>query len=239
MRKGFTLIELLVVIAIIAILAAILFPVFARAREKARQTSCLSNVKQLDLGILMYAGDNDEKVCRWATPCGGSGRDGLNNAPPWMVLNPYIKNWQVWSCPSSPRDRRARNCHPEYYAPDGRDLMLDYGMDEHMLNGSWDIDKMSKWKFPAEDFLIGDCKDIFETPWNRCAGSELNGRVAFANVCGAACNVPLQVEGNARHNGGQNIGFGDGHAKWFNYMNCKDNNFGGPIRFGCPGCDDL
>jgi prepilin-type N-terminal cleavage/methylation domain-containing protein len=60
--RGFTLIELLVVIAIIAILAAILFPVFARAREKARQTSCLSNVKQLTLGILMYAQDYDERL---------------------------------------------------------------------------------------------------------------------------------------------------------------------------------
>jgi len=60
MRKGFTLIELLVVIAIIAILAAILFPVFARAREKARQTSCLSNVKELGLGLMMYVQDYDE-----------------------------------------------------------------------------------------------------------------------------------------------------------------------------------
>ena len=60
MRRGFTLIELLVVIAIIAILAAILFPVFARAREKARQTSCLSNIKQITLGALMYLSDYDE-----------------------------------------------------------------------------------------------------------------------------------------------------------------------------------
>ncbi|MFP3905132.1 MAG: prepilin-type N-terminal cleavage/methylation domain-containing protein, partial [Armatimonadota bacterium] len=59
-RKGFTLIELLVVIAIIAILAAILFPVFARAREKARQSSCLSNVKQIMLSLMMYTQDNDE-----------------------------------------------------------------------------------------------------------------------------------------------------------------------------------
>ena len=66
-RRGFTLIELLVVIAIIAILAAILFPVFARAREKARAASCLSNSKQIALGIIMYAQDYDEKLCPSAT----------------------------------------------------------------------------------------------------------------------------------------------------------------------------
>src|SRR6056297_3095 len=88
--SGFTLIELLVVIAIIAILAAILFPVFARAREKARQTSCLSNVKQLGLGVMMYAADYDERLP--ARSIGGVGWYGL--------LQPYIKNWQVIICPS-------------------------------------------------------------------------------------------------------------------------------------------
>ncbi|MFH1910322.1 MAG: prepilin-type N-terminal cleavage/methylation domain-containing protein, partial [bacterium] len=70
-KRGFTLIELLVVIAIIAILAAILFPVFAKAREKARQTSCLSNLKQIDLAVLQYAQDYDEMMprsCGYTTP---------------------------------------------------------------------------------------------------------------------------------------------------------------------------
>jgi len=94
-HKGFTLIELLVVIAIIAILAAILFPVFARAREKARQSSCLSNVKQLSLGNMMYAQDYDEKTVIFSDlGSSGSGRQ-------WhFLIEPYLKNDQIFLCPS-------------------------------------------------------------------------------------------------------------------------------------------
>jgi prepilin-type N-terminal cleavage/methylation domain-containing protein/prepilin-type processing-associated H-X9-DG protein len=128
-RKGFTLIELLVVIAIIAILAAILFPVFAQAREKARQASCLSNVKQIALGYLMYAGDYDQKA-----PTGNSLRphcmmlrtvttpaerpdlrwwpeDPAGPSFGWTtswdgILGPYIKNGNIFRCPSDnvPKD---------------------------------------------------------------------------------------------------------------------------------------
>lgn len=94
-RKGFTLIELLVVIAIIAILAAILFPVFARAREKARQSSCLSNVKQLVLGVMMYAQDYDETLPGYHFV--GSPTE-YNQ---WFeVIEPYVKNEQIFVCPS-------------------------------------------------------------------------------------------------------------------------------------------
>ncbi|MEO6907858.1 MAG: DUF1559 domain-containing protein [Abditibacteriaceae bacterium] len=95
-KKGFTLIELLVVIAIISILAAILFPVFARARENARRASCMSNLKQIGLGYLMYAQDYDERTCPSdANPTPGS-------QPMYILLDPYIKSTQVWSCPSAP-----------------------------------------------------------------------------------------------------------------------------------------
>src|SRR4051794_6915717 len=98
-RPAFTLIELLVVIAIIAILAAILFPVFARARESARRTTCLNNMKQVTTGILMYAQDYDEvmpyqdgDLCDYAT----------SRKAVWLnSIFPYVKNRQVYICPSA------------------------------------------------------------------------------------------------------------------------------------------
>src|SRR5207302_2776977 len=90
-RKGFTLIELLVVIAIIAILAAILFPVFAQAREKARAISCTSNMKQLGLSVLMYVQDYDEMYPM------GCWDNWWNNWP--TTVQPYVKNMQVFRCP--------------------------------------------------------------------------------------------------------------------------------------------
>jgi len=105
-KSAFTLIELLVVIAIIAILAAILFPVFAQAREKARSASCLSNEKQIGLGLMMYTQDYDETYPtayqyknNTATTNGGSSGGYIHYT---SVVHPYVKNEQVWVCPSDP-----------------------------------------------------------------------------------------------------------------------------------------
>lgn len=110
-RRGFTLIELLVVIAIIAILAAILFPVFARAREAARSASCRSNLKQLGTAMMIYAQDYDE-TCIPINNCSGTqllptGQPSLSQTcgPNWWVLwnhllHPYTKNFGVFNCPS-------------------------------------------------------------------------------------------------------------------------------------------
>lgn len=120
-RKGFTLIELLVVIAIIAILAAILFPVFANVREKARQTACVSNAKQLALGYLQYANDNDEAVpiafkasqsygpkteqYNTTTDVNGLPIGGAFGVPTGIPaqLQPYTSSWDVFHCPDDPK----------------------------------------------------------------------------------------------------------------------------------------
>src|SRR5438093_7190091 len=99
-QQGFTLIELLVVIAIIAILAAILFPVFARARENARRSSCLSNLKQIGLGIMQYTQDYDEQFPKAWRGSGNGGSDATDKSK-WMdMIFPYVKSEQIFNCPS-------------------------------------------------------------------------------------------------------------------------------------------
>ncbi len=109
-RRAFTLIELLVVIAIIAILAAILFPVFAQAKEAAKKTSCLSNLKQIGMGITLYLNDNDDRLpdrrdLKTSLPGGWRPWTSWPASDPrggWaaLIMDPYIKSNDVWSCPS-------------------------------------------------------------------------------------------------------------------------------------------
>ena len=113
-RKGFTLIELLVVIAIIAILAAILFPVFARARENARKSTCSSNLKQIMLGVMQYVQDYDER-----TPLGyaGSTAQAWNDVSANGRLTPYVKNTGVFWCPSrSAAAASAYGLHSQWFS---------------------------------------------------------------------------------------------------------------------------
>jgi len=118
--RAFTLIELLVVIAIIAILAAILFPVFAQAREKARQASCTSNLKQVGTAWMMYVQDYDEKIASANNPIGWGDcptMPGRSQFGGWEgnLLAPYIKNTAVFKCPSSPGTTVNNNCKTVNY----------------------------------------------------------------------------------------------------------------------------
>ncbi len=153
--SAFTLIELLVVIAIIAILAAILFPVFAQAREKARQTVCVSNVKQLSLGLLMYTQDYDETWPR-QDGCVNGGAKGVEGAPAtakgcngpygsrinhfkwWAWTQPYIKNTGVLFCPSRSRTAAAQRTWEQdaeiYSNGYGLNLALTGSVDLSMTN---------------------------------------------------------------------------------------------------------
>jgi prepilin-type N-terminal cleavage/methylation domain-containing protein/prepilin-type processing-associated H-X9-DG protein len=119
-RSGFTLIELLVVIAIIAILAAILFPVFAQAREKARQASCLSNFKQIGLGVMMYVQDWDETYPNNRLAQFPGGGECAQKMITWKTATlPYVKNFEVYRCPSNPFNKEldeTKGLEPTYPA---------------------------------------------------------------------------------------------------------------------------
>jgi prepilin-type N-terminal cleavage/methylation domain-containing protein/prepilin-type processing-associated H-X9-DG protein len=150
-RKGFTLIELLVVIAIIAILAAILFPVFAKAREKARQASCQSNLKQLGLAHGMYEQDYDGKTVKlWPSPSWSSYI--------WSV-NPYIKNLQVWECPSG-EGNQACGCGYPGGRGDANYVQASYIMNMYCTAaghyGDLGGKKDSAFKVPAETIRMAD-----------------------------------------------------------------------------------
>ena len=207
------MIELLVVIAIIAILAAILFPVFARAREKARQASCQSNLKQLALGVLMYAQDYDETLP--ATPSWGVSGSLYHW---WDKVMPYVKNVQLYRCPSSRRSGLGVYATP----PTGTVWWsvsiptMGYGWNMFLTKydgpgDSWrEPMALGEIKRPVECLMMGDSSGT-DYCWNPY-------KVAYAEKCGSECDpcVSSQVANpeNTRHNGGSNLAFCDGHVKW-------------------------
>lgn len=200
-RRGFTLIELLVVIAIIAILAAILFPVFARAREKARQTSCLNNVKELALAFHMYVQDYDETtpahyrtLATSITMPDGSGTWAYN---PWAnQLYPYVMNVQVYHCPSSPELFTFTNWTSYNYA-------------YNYYGGRLTNLRIAVIQRPAELLVLVDGGSYIANPFvapgaNPALRTDPGGHYYIDAV-------------KAWHNDGCNIAYADGHAKWLQY----------------------
>ncbi|HCA48307.1 MAG TPA: hypothetical protein DEP45_13425 [Armatimonadetes bacterium] len=217
-RTGFTLIELLVVIAIIAILAAILFPVFARAREKAKQTSCLSNVKQLGLGAAMYLQDYDERP----VPAYIRHSDGVGYTL-WYgtqgLLAPYSNNQQIYLCPSS--------SSPAYSSRGGTDYGANYRICQRLtLVTSTSSVILSDIKYPAETVIIAD------SDWTRST-VDYTGSNAWwlQDTHHPSRFVP------ARHNGGANMAFVDGHAKFHTVQLDPNSTYVGPIKYTLPITD--
>lgn len=214
-RRAFTLIELLVVIAIISILAAILFPVFARARENARRSSCMSNMKQIGLGIIMYSQDFDGKLLRYtAAP-------SETSASPLTQVLPYIKNGQIFRCPSANLPNTtaitattvpANGTHyglPAIGSGSSPNTIM-------MPNNSQLIDSIP---VPAIQCLLAETVKDYNSSggkrgfdrfvaWNLASGS-LTGIIAgFGTSNGTT---------PPRHFDGNNYAFVDGHVKWLKH----------------------
>jgi len=219
-RTGFTLIELLVVIAISAILAAILFPVFARAREKARQTSCLSNCKQMGLAVMQYVQDYDERMflselihdVAAPRPLWG----GISTWHTWAeLIFPYVKNKQIFLCPSR-RDIRG----PLAY---GYNFRLGYYNRPGRTSGYYTGYKLSEIVYPAETVVIA------ESDWTGSSADYSSYHIY--HLCES--HHPSRFV-PARHNGGANIVFADGHAKWHQVQLDPTSTYVGPIPYTKP-----
>ncbi|RYX85174.1 DUF1559 domain-containing protein [bacterium] len=221
-KKGFTLIELLVVIAIIAILAAILFPVFARARENARRASCQSNLKQIGLGIMQYIQDYDEKypitgdIGATSPVKGGYQVNGYND-PSWnygtwrYIIQPYVKSVQLFVCPSTKSTRGmgisydvglpARVEFPDY---------LNYGVNENVIQVGTGGGGFAAASINGVALLpmVADTNVQVFTDMARIINANTT-----TNIYGVS---GLPNETLARHFNGSNILFADGHVKFLN-----------------------
>ena len=219
MRRGFTLIELLVVIAIIAILAAILFPVFARAREKARQASCQSNLKQMGLAMMMYCQDYDEKY--------PSVYDDGNGYPAGRIIwadkiFPYVKNRQLFACPSMDINIDAQ--HAGLWP--GSLQATSYQMPmTHVLPEGWNSPVgMAAFTSPAETVMILESSNAWYQHYCNIPAHQVAPMGVQTSGTNQFINGGLNERTWPWHNGGLNVAFCDGHVKFMTIGALSDPN---------------
>ena len=235
-RNAFTLIELLVVIAIIAILAAILFPVFAQAQEKARQTACLSNLKQIGTAAIMYSQDYDEHIV--PTELGGAAGDAQEYYWGDMIY-PYAKNWQFLQCPSANQKIAFKTGITTY----SQQWSYNYGINDIIAADCVSSDDpacrhigvagqlQAALPTPASAILIADNLPA-ATDTGDGDGTvlgygrhEINWQWSKRNSTRLSVGGKSQ-DGYPRHSGGFVLVFADGHSKW-RQRKTQDNRYTG------------
>jgi len=216
-HRGFTLIELLVVIAIISILAAILFPVFSRARENARRTSCMSNLKQIGLGIMQYTQDYDE---RYPIQANSFNRNYSTPATPteannWIRhIHPYVKSWQLFLCPSA---------KPATSSSPSTDYMVPSGTNNTNYQGNGVI-------FRTDGLSIAAIPNTAEIIVVQESDTAMSVSQLRPNSYGSTAPYPFQYwnwsTNNYNHFEGGNQAYADGHAKWRKQSSICSANYG-------------
>jgi prepilin-type N-terminal cleavage/methylation domain-containing protein/prepilin-type processing-associated H-X9-DG protein len=205
-RRAFTLIELLVVIAVIAILAAILFPVFAQAREKSRQATCAAQMRQIGMALVMYRQDHDERNLH-SNDCD----DRPFYVHPQLILGAYMRNFAVWRCPSDGEVSRTVNhqnpCNTRFWSY-----------------------SFNRWTDARFDAVIDNPSQlvVFLDGNERDGGSEGNCDWPIpVNQQDQPCRTldPFFASGFSRHNGGFIATYYDGHARWHRLFSLSRENF--------------